>query len=426
MLTTFVQTDFFLTIRWITMDDYKYRDDSWPAILLIAVMMVLPLTILVIGIYDDAEPIYYSMEDQERFGGCYLPMFTKEYQIKFYVKSEDLFNQRYPPGTPAQADIEDEIHTKYVDRVQADCEYELYWYSRLPDFSTTFCDKFQSFGKYKEEIPVDKTGDFDMIYRFLEKNWKICRWVALGAVVLQALVFLLACVVRAANSPSDYDSDDEYIAGPRQQRQPLISRQPAPATGIPVTGTLDSRPSRNDAWSTRMREKYGLDTAEFTIVWITHMFVVRPVLLQERIGIYDDVEPIYYSMEDQERFGGCYLPMFTKEYQIKFYVKSEDVFNQRYPPGTPARADIEDEIHTKYLDRVQADCEYELYWYSRLPDFSTNFCDKFQSFGKYKEVGIHQVLQHPDFAPFLERKHLKDGINQVLQRPDFPAFLKES
>lgn len=72
---------------------------------------------------------------------------------------------------------------------------------------------------------------------------------------LQALVFLLACIVRAANSPSDYDSDDEYIAGPRQQRQPLISRQQAPATGIPVTGTLDSRPSRNDAWSTRMREK---------------------------------------------------------------------------------------------------------------------------------------------------------------------------
>lgn len=118
---------------------------------------------------------------------------------------------------------------------------------------------------WRSEIPDDKTGAFDMIYGFLDKNWKICRWVALGAVVLQALVFLLALMVRAANSPADYDSDDEYIAGPRQQRQPLISRQaPPPATGVPVTGTLDNRPSRNDAWSTRMREKYGLDTAEFT------------------------------------------------------------------------------------------------------------------------------------------------------------------
>ncbi|KAI3703430.1 hypothetical protein L1987_73500 [Smallanthus sonchifolius] len=127
------------------------------------------------------------------------------------------------------------------------------------------CAAFIFFDKsWKSEIPSDKTGDFDMIYGFLEKNWKICRWVALGAVILEALVFLLALIVRAANSPAEYDSDDEYIAGPRQQRQPLISRQPVPATPPPVTGNLDSRPSRNDAWSTRMREKYGLDTTEFT------------------------------------------------------------------------------------------------------------------------------------------------------------------
>lgn len=127
------------------------------------------------------------------------------------------------------------------------------------------CAAFIFFNKsWKAEIPDDKTGAFDMIYGFLEKNWNICRWVALGAVVLQALVFLLALMVRAANSPADYDSDDEYIAGPRQQRQPLIGRQPLPATGVPVPVTLDSRPSRNDAWSARMREKYGLDTSEFT------------------------------------------------------------------------------------------------------------------------------------------------------------------
>ncbi|KAK1419100.1 hypothetical protein QVD17_28258 [Tagetes erecta] len=127
------------------------------------------------------------------------------------------------------------------------------------------CAAFIFFDKsWKSEIPLDETGKFDMIYGFLEKNWEICRWVALGAVILEALIFLLALMVRAANSPAEYDSDDEYIAGPRQQRQPLISRQPVAATPVPVTGTLDTRPSRNDAWSTRMREKYGLDTTEFT------------------------------------------------------------------------------------------------------------------------------------------------------------------
>ena len=73
---------------------------------------------------------------------------------------------------------------------------------------------------------------------------------------MQALVFLLALAVRAANKPPEYDSDDEYI-GPRSSvRQPLINnRQGVTTTGVPVTATLDQRPSRNDAWSQRMREK---------------------------------------------------------------------------------------------------------------------------------------------------------------------------
>ncbi|KAK1324609.1 Tetraspanin-19 [Acorus calamus] len=116
---------------------------------------------------------------------------------------------------------------------------------------------------WKDAIPADKTGDFDMIYHFLKENWKIAKWVILGVVILQALAFLLALIVRAANRPAEYDSDDEYIAPRNAVRQPLINRQGIPATGVPVPN-FDQRPSRNDAWSTRMREKYGLDTSEFT------------------------------------------------------------------------------------------------------------------------------------------------------------------
>lgn len=81
------------------------------------------------------------------------------------------------------------------------------------------------------------------------------QWII---VFLQALIFLLALLVRAANRPLEYDSDDELIAPRQQNRQPLLNRPPAPATGVPVAGTLDQRPSRNDAWSTRMREKVWL------------------------------------------------------------------------------------------------------------------------------------------------------------------------
>ena len=34
-------------------------------------------------------------------------------------------------------------------------------------------------------IPVDKTGNFDMIYSFLKENWRTAKWVALGAVVFE-------------------------------------------------------------------------------------------------------------------------------------------------------------------------------------------------------------------------------------------------
>ncbi|PKA58867.1 Tetraspanin-19 [Apostasia shenzhenica] len=117
---------------------------------------------------------------------------------------------------------------------------------------------------WKDLIPADKTGKLDMIYNFLKENWKIVKWVALGVVILEALLFLLALLVRAGNRPANYDSDDEYIAPRSTIRQPLINRPGVPANGVPVIGTLDQRPSRNDAWSQRMREKYGLDTSEFT------------------------------------------------------------------------------------------------------------------------------------------------------------------
>uniref|UniRef100_A0A2P2KH41 Uncharacterized protein MANES_17G019600 n=1 Tax=Rhizophora mucronata TaxID=61149 RepID=A0A2P2KH41_RHIMU len=127
------------------------------------------------------------------------------------------------------------------------------------------CAAFIFFDKrWKQEIPFDQTGDFDMIFHFLKENWSIAKWVALGAVVLEALVFVLALMVRAANRPADYDSDDELIAPRQRIRQPLLIRRPGSGAGVPASGSLDQRPIRNDAWSARLREKYGLDTSEFT------------------------------------------------------------------------------------------------------------------------------------------------------------------
>ncbi|ONL99983.1 Tobamovirus multiplication protein 2A [Zea mays] len=87
----------------------------------------------------------------------------------------------------------------------------------------------------------------------------------LGAVALGDSFLDMLPKAWAMNKPAEYDSDDEIIAIGRSptMRQPLIHAQNVPATGVPVP-TLDQRSSRNDAWSQRMREKYGLDTSQFT------------------------------------------------------------------------------------------------------------------------------------------------------------------
>ncbi|TVU42918.1 hypothetical protein EJB05_09343 [Eragrostis curvula] len=108
-------------------------------------------------------------------------------------------------------------------------------------------------------IPDDRTGNFDMMYSFLKENWRIVKWVALGAVIFEALLFTVAIIVQSSNQ-ADYDSDDEYIGQASRQtglRQPLMDQQQAGTD--PRVPNLDYRPIRNDAWSQRLREKYGVD-----------------------------------------------------------------------------------------------------------------------------------------------------------------------
>ncbi|XP_048499625.1 LRR receptor-like serine/threonine-protein kinase RGI5 isoform X2 [Beta vulgaris subsp. vulgaris] len=42
-----------------------------------------------------------------------------------------------------------------------------------------------------QEIPTDKTGNFDMISDFLEEHWSIAKWALLGIAVLEVNLILL-------------------------------------------------------------------------------------------------------------------------------------------------------------------------------------------------------------------------------------------
>lgn len=118
--------------------------------------------------------------------------------------------------------------------------------------------------KWEKDIPDDPTGEFENIKKFIEHNIDICKWVGLTVVIIQVLSLLLATILRAMVSTRrpDYDSDDgDYIASRGTSHQPLLS-QGSENPSAPVTGK--NRSKSRDAWSKRMREKYGLNPNEFT------------------------------------------------------------------------------------------------------------------------------------------------------------------
>ncbi|BBN09531.1 hypothetical protein MPTK1_4g20500 [Marchantia polymorpha subsp. ruderalis] len=120
---------------------------------------------------------------------------------------------------------------------------------------------------WRNDIPNDPTGQLANIVDFVKDNYEICKWVGLAVVIIEALSMLLSFTLRAVSDPrkSGYESDDDYP--PRSNRAPLLNRQTTSAASAPPApggAPIESRPARSDEWSKRMREKYGLDTNEFS------------------------------------------------------------------------------------------------------------------------------------------------------------------
>jgi hypothetical protein len=119
---------------------------------------------------------------------------------------------------------------------------------------------------WREDLPDDPTGELDKVQKFVEENLDICKWVALSVVVLEVLGLFFATVLRAvsASAQRDYAIDEDYLAASSSQ-QPVANRQPIQAAAPNSTpgAPSEARSPKNDAWSTRMRDKFGKDTAEF-------------------------------------------------------------------------------------------------------------------------------------------------------------------
>ncbi|KAL2631129.1 hypothetical protein R1flu_015815 [Riccia fluitans] len=139
---------------------------------------------------------------------------------------------------------------------------------------------------WRKDIPYDPTGQLDNITAFIQDNYDICKWFGLGIIIVEALALLISLSFRALLDPrkSGYESDDDYP--PRSARAPLLNRQATSAGNPPAAGgTPENRPVRSsvakDEWSKRMREKYGLDTSEFTYNPSESRRFQQPGLLEE-------------------------------------------------------------------------------------------------------------------------------------------------
>ena len=110
---------------------------------------------------------------------------------------------------------------------------------------------------------VTFTGDVDpRVQHVLETQQEVLKYAGIGVLALQLMCLLLtSCLKRMKWRPAEEeDSDDEWeaqYARRKQRKEPLL---PKDKKGATAGGGVSEK---NEAWSARMREKYGLDTAQF-------------------------------------------------------------------------------------------------------------------------------------------------------------------
>jgi len=122
-------------------------------------------------------------------------------------------------------------------------------------------------------LPDDPTGREQKVYDLIKENLPVFKWGGLAVLILQLLSLVLSCALKRAVKSLSYDSDDDiddyferhYGRGRDRssRRTPLLRRDEEGGRGAGAAGS-PTRSPRTDTWSQRMREKYGLDTSEFS------------------------------------------------------------------------------------------------------------------------------------------------------------------
>ncbi|KAL6564536.1 hypothetical protein OROMI_015986 [Orobanche minor] len=108
---------------------------------------------------------------------------------------------------------------------------------------------------WEKDIPFDPTGELDHLRTFIQDNVDVFMWVGIAIVIIQVLSLLFAIILRSLVSSQREDDDIEGDYDFRScVREPMLAPYSS-QTSVSARGD-------SDIWSSRIREKYGLNNGD--------------------------------------------------------------------------------------------------------------------------------------------------------------------
>ncbi|KAL6516228.1 hypothetical protein OROGR_019533 [Orobanche gracilis] len=108
---------------------------------------------------------------------------------------------------------------------------------------------------WEKDIPFDPTGELDHLRTFIQDNVDVFMWVGIAIVIIQVLSLLFAIILRSLVSSQ---REDDEIEGDYDFRSCVREPMLAPYS----SQTSVSARGDSDIWSSRLREKYGLNNGD--------------------------------------------------------------------------------------------------------------------------------------------------------------------
>ncbi|KAL8191906.1 hypothetical protein R6Q57_028637 [Mikania cordata] len=107
---------------------------------------------------------------------------------------------------------------------------------------------------WERDLPLDPTGEIDRFQEFVQSDIEFCKWIGIAIIIIQASSLLLGVVLRAmVNSQMKLDEDGTE----EDPWKPLVNPHLAQTS---VSVNVNGKSFHSDAWSSRMRERYGLSS----------------------------------------------------------------------------------------------------------------------------------------------------------------------